>query len=299
MLLNEYGLFDEESGEAVARETEEEIYRALGLDFIPAPLRENGGEIEAAASGSLPDLVTLDDIRGDLHYHTDRSGDGRSTPVEMVRAAIEHGHEYVAFTDHGEDLAINGSTREEMLAHREVIRELDETHPEIRLLFGCELNIGETGSLDYDAEFRAGFDFTVASVHSHFDLPKEKQTARLIAAISDPTVDVIGHLTGRYIGRRPGIELDVDAVLEALAVTGTGLEINGALERLDAPAAVVRKAVARGVALVISTDSHHTSELGRMEWGVRTAGRGWAPASAIVNTRPLPELLEWIEGHRG
>jgi DNA polymerase (family 10) len=298
MLLNEYGLFDEETGEVVARETEEEIYRALDLDFIPAPLREHTGEIEAAASGSLPDLVTLEDIRGDLHDHTVRSGDGRSTLEEMVEAALEQGYEYLAITDHGEDLTINGSTREEMLAHRERIRSLGDEHPEIRVLFGCELNIGPDGGLDYDDEFRAGFEFTVASVHSHFDLSRDEQTARLVTAISDPTVDVIGHLTGRYIGRRPGIEFDVDTVLDALADTGTGLEVNGALERLDAPAPIVRRAVARGVPLVISTDSHHTSELGRMQWGVRTAQRGWAPASAVVNTRPLPEFLEWLEGHR-
>lgn len=296
-LLNEYGLIDKETEEVIASETEEDIFRALGLAYIPPPMREATGEIEAAA-GDMIDLVTLEAIRGDLHYHTTQSGDGRSSLEEMVQAAIQRGYEYVAITDHGEDLAINGSSRDEMLAHRDAIARIQELHPEITLLFGCELNIAADGGLDYDPDFRALFDFTVASVHSHFDLPAAKQTERLLTAMADPTVNVIGHLTGRYIGRRPGIELDLDAVVEGLVISGVALEINGALERLDASSEVIRKAVNAGVRLTISTDSHHTSDLRRMRYGVLNANRGWAPVSSIVNTLPTAEFLEWARHRR-
>jgi DNA polymerase (family X) len=294
MLLNEYGLFVAGSGERVASRTEEEIYEALELAFVEPTLREGTGEVEAAAADDLPDLVRRHDIRADLHYHTDRSGDGRSSLGEMVQAAVDAGYEYVAITDHGEDLAINGLSRDEMRRHRDAVRDLEQRRGDIRLLFGCELNIGPDGGLDYDADFRQMFDWCVASIHSHFDLPAEDQTARVIRAISDPSVNVIGHLTGRYIGRRPGVDLEVGPVLEALAVTGVGLEVNGALDRLDAAPGVIRRAVAEGVKLVISTDSHHTSELGRMEFGVLNAQRGWAQRSDVANTLPYAEFEAWF-----
>ncbi|MEZ5230089.1 MAG: DNA polymerase/3'-5' exonuclease PolX [Acidimicrobiales bacterium] len=308
LVLNEYGLFEAErdadgkptktaSDVAVARLTEAEIYEALGMSLVPPPMREATGEVEAAANGSLPELVTRPDIRGDLHYHTDRSGDGRSSLADMVAKAAALGYEYLAITDHGEDLAINGSNQEQMLEHRENIRSLQSEYPDMTILWGCELNIGASGGLDYSPEFRALFDYTVASVHSHFDQDPKTQTQRLVTAIADPTVNSIGHLTGRYIGRRPGIELEIDIVLEALAHFDVALEVNGALQRLDAASDVVRKAVDRGVKLVINTDSHHTSELGRMEYGVLTAQRGWAPKDLVVNTWPRDRFLEWA-GHR-
>jgi DNA polymerase (family 10) len=292
-LLNEYGLFSGE--DLIAAATEEEIYAALDLAFIPPPLRENKGEIEAAATDALPDLVQSSDIKGDLHYHTDRSGDGRSSLREMVTAAAARGYEYLAITDHGEDLAINGSSRDELLAHREAIGRLAPEFPGLRLLFGCELNIGPDGKLDYDEDFRRNFEWAVASVHSHFDLPQARQTERIIRAAADPAVTAIGHLSGRYIGRRPGIDLDLDVVFDALRSFGTALEVNGALDRLDASSEVIRAAVAAGVALVISTDSHHTSELGRMEYGVRNAQRGWAPKASVLNTLPASEFLARVE----
>ena len=294
LLLNEYGLFVQGTDERVASRTEHEIYEALELAFVEPTLREGSGEVEAAAADALPDLVRRDDIRADLHYHTDRSGDGRSSLEDMVQAAVDAGYEYVAITDHGEDLAINGLSRDEMRRHRDAVRDLEQRRGDIRLLFGCELNIGPDGGLDYDADFRAIFDWSVASIHSHFDLSSEEQTARLIKAISDPTVNAIGHLTGRYIGRRPGVELEVEPVLEALAVTGVGLEVNGALDRLDAAPGVIRRAVGAGVRLVISTDSHHTSELGRMEFGVLNAQRGWAERSDVANTLPRVEFEAWV-----
>ena len=295
-LLNEYGLFE---GEAlIASESEGEVYRGLGLDSIPPPLRENAGEIESAATSSLPDLITLDAICGDLHYHTDRSGDGRSSLEQMVDAAAQRGYQYVAITDHGEDLTINGSSREQMTAHHHAIERVAEGYPDMTVLFGCELNIGPEGSLDYDPEFRRGFDWCVASIHSHFDLPQARQTERILKALADPSVSVLGHLTGRYIGRRPGIEVDVDAVLEALSLTGVGLEVNGALQRLDASSEVIRRAVDAGVKLLISTDSHHTSELARMKYGVLNAQRGWAPKSSVANALPREEFLQWAVSRR-
>src|SRR5690606_1135834 len=252
----------------------------------------------AAAGDRLPRLIRREDIAGDMHYHSDRSGDGRSSLEEMVEAAIEAGYRYVAFTDHGEDLTINGSSREEMLAHRDRIRQLDDRYPEIDLLFGCELNIGPDGSLDYDPKFRLEFDWCVASIHSHFDLPAEQQTIRVLKALSDPAVNAIGHLTGRYVGRRPGVELDVDAVLEGLATTGVALEINGALDRLDATDEVARRAMAAGVDVVIDTDSHHTRELIRMDYGVRWAQRGWVTVDRVLNARPIEEIRARVAARR-
>ena len=295
-LLSEYGLFD--GDDVVASETEADVYRALGLEFIPPSMREATGEVEAARNG-LPDVVTREQIKGDLHYHSDESGDGRSSPEEMVEAARDAGYEYIAFTDHGEDLAINGSSREEMLAHRDVIRELQNENPDMTILFGCELNIGADGDLDYDPDFRLEFDYCVASIHSHFDLAQDAQTARILKALQDPSVNAIGHLSGRYVGRRPGVELDVDVVLEALELTGVALEINGALDRLDATTDVTRKAMSRDVSFVIDTDSHHTRELVRMDYGVQYAQRAWVTSDRVVNTWKGDDFISWVQQRRG
>lgn len=296
-LLSEYGLFEDDK--VIASETEEDIYQALGMTYVPPTMREGGGEVELAVQGALPDLVTRDRIQGDLHYHSTRSGDGRSSLEEMVKAAIAAGYRYVAFTDHGEDLAINGSSRQQMLEHRDAIRELNDKHPEIEILFGCELNIGPDGSLDYDPEFRLEFDYCVASIHSHFDLPREQQTTRILTALADPAVNAIGHLSGRYVGRRPGVELDIDPIIEGLAITGVALEINGALDRLDATTDVARKAMAGGVDFVIDTDSHHVSDLRRMDYGVQYAQRAWVTNDRVVNTRDPDDFLEWVRRRRG
>jgi DNA polymerase (family 10) len=295
-LLSEYGLFEDD--EVLASRTEAEIYEKLGMQFIPPTLREGGGEVEVALSGDLPDLITREAIKGDLHYHCDRSGDGRSSLEEMVEAAVAAGYSYVAFTDHGEDLAINGSTREQMLEHRDRIRDIDGQRSDIKVLFGCELNIGPDGSLDYDPDFRLEFDYCVASIHSHFDLSRDEQTARILTALSDPTVNAIGHLSGRYVGRRPGVELDVEAVIEGLQITGVALEINGALDRLDATTEVVRLAMAAEVVFVIDTDSHHVTDLKRMEYGVLYAQRAWVTRDRVVNTRDVDEFLEWMRRRR-
>ncbi len=294
--LNEYGLWEGEK--VIASRSEEDIYEALDMAFVPPPMREATGEVESAANGELPRVVSRSDIEGDLHYHSDRSGDGRSTLEEMVEAAIDAGYRYVAFTEHGENLAINGSSREEMIAHRDRISALDDDYPEIDLLFGCELNIGPAGELDYDPSFRLEFDWCVASIHSHFDLGVEEQTVRLLTVLQDPAVNAIGHISGRYVGRRPGVEFDVDAVLEGLAVTGVVLEINGALDRLDATTEVTRRALAAGVDFVIDTDSHHTRELVRMGYGCLYAQRAWVTPDRVLNTMGVDEVRRRVQARR-
>ena len=290
-LLNEYGLWNEQR-ELIAADTEEAIYAALDLPPIAPTLREDRGEIEAAQRGELPAPVTVADLRGDLHLHTDASGDGRSTLEEMVAAAARRGFSYLAITDHGED-SMNGVSRERLLAQRAALRTLDAAHPRLRLLHGVELNIGPNGSLDYDAAFRASFDWCVAAVHSAFDLDRAAQTRRIIAAMEDPAVNAIGHLSGRMIGRRPGIELDIDAILAAAARTGTAIEINSGLSRLDAAADVFRRARALPVTIVVNSDAHHQREFDRLRWGVLHAQRGWVDRERIANTWPAERFLAW------
>lgn len=297
-LLNEYGLMDSETEKVIASATEEEVYRALGLDWIPPPLREDRGEIELAVEGSLPELIGEADLRGDLHVHTDLSGDGREPLETMVEAAAERGYEYLAITDHGEDLTINGVSRQDMLAQRRRLHELQERYPGMRLLHGCELNIAPDGSIDYDAEFLAGFDWGVASVHGQFDLDREEQTRRVVTAMENPAVNVIGHLSGRMIGRRPGIELDVEAVLEAAERTGCALEINSHLDRLDASADVLLQARSTELPVLIATDAHDTRELRNMVWGVRNAQRGWVERERVANTWPRDRFVEWAAEKR-
>lgn len=299
-ILNEYGLSEVEGGAVVASATEEEIYGALDLAWIPPPMREDTGEVERCERGSLPVPPRVADLRGDLHVHTSLSGDGRSPLATMVARAQALGYEYLAITDHGEDLTINGVSRRDLARQRDALSRLQERHPELRLLHGCELNIGPQGGLDYDLDFRMQLDWCVAAVHSHFDLGQAAQTRRIIAAMEDPSVNVIGHLSGRYIGRRPGIELDIDAVLEAAAETGTAIEINSALQRLDASADVLRRAHELGVMFLIDTDAHHVSELGeRMPWGCLQATRGWVPRERVLNTWPRAKFLAWARRKRG
>lgn len=298
-ILNEYGLAEVETDELVASRTEKQIYKALDLAFVPPPLREDTGEIERAAANDLPRLVELKDVKGDLHYHTDLSGDGRSSLEEMVAVAAARGYRYLAITDHGEDLTINGASRRQMRAQRKKIADLQADYPDLTLLHGCELNIGKEGTVDYDLDFLLEFDWTVASVHSYFDLPQNAQTERILQAMANPAVNAIGHLSGRYIGRRPGIELDLGVVMEAAAATGTAIEVNGALDRLDATPEAIRIGIDHGVTFVINTDSHHTSELVRMEYGVLNAQRGWVEKSMVANTWARPRFLKWTKRKRG
>jgi DNA polymerase (family X) len=303
--LNEYALAvadpevaDGTVGDVVAADTEEAIYAALELDWVPPELREDDGEVEAAAAHELPRLVTVEDIRGDLHDHTELSGDGRDSLEAMVQRAVERGLDYLAITDHAEDLRINGVNKAAMLDQRRRVRALEQERGDIRLLHGAELNIGPTGGLDYDAEFLATFDWLVASVHSHFTRPLEEQTARVVAAIRHPSVTAIGHLTGRMFGRRPGIELDLEAVFDAAVETGTAIEINANLRRLDASADVIREGVRRGVTFVISTDSHAVHEFANVRYGVSNARRGGLTPDRCANTWETTRFLDWVAGVR-
>jgi len=299
--LNEYALAvaaDDEgdgAGEVVAQATEDDIYEALELASVPPELREDDGEVELAAAFDLPDLVRVEDLRGDLHDHTDRSGDGHDPLEALVEAAVDRGLAYLAITDHAEDLRINGVSRETMLTQREELRALEERRGDIALLHGAELNIGPDGGLDYDEDFLAGFDWLVASVHSHFDRSVEEQTARVVAAIRQPSVTAIGHLTGRLIGRRQGIELDLEAVLDAAAETGTAIEINAALQRLDASVEVIREGERRGCTFVISTDAHAAAELARARFGVAQARRARLARDRVANTWPHERFRAWID----
>ena len=299
-ILNEYELAESSAGTVIASRTEEAIYEALGLEFVPPELREDTGEVQAAAAGDLPDLVEVADVRGDLHVHSTWSGDGRSSLGEMIATAAQRGLEYVAITEHGEDLAINGLSRSRVLEERAAIDQLRRRHEPLTILHGAELNIGPDGTVDYDAAFLTGFQWCVASVHSHFDLDPVRQTERVITAMENPAVNAIGHLTGRRIGMRPGIELEIEAVFEAAVATGTALEINSHLDRLDVPSDLL--VLARGIpdlVFVVSTDAHHTSEYDNIRWGVANARRGWVDAARVANTWPLARFLEWVDAKRG
>ncbi|CAN5122264.1 DNA polymerase/3'-5' exonuclease PolX [soil metagenome] len=302
LLLNEYGIFtrtDEGTqGDRVASETEQAVYEAVGMAYVPPAMREDTGEVDAAIDGSLPQVICLEAITGDLHGHSDWSGDGKATLAEMVAAAAAKGYAYWAVTDHAEDLTINGLSRQQVLDRRAAIRRLQDEHPGMVILDGSELNIGLQGQLDYDPEFLLDFDWTVASVHSGLERGSAEQTQRILDAIASPAVNAIGHLTGRKIGKRPGFEVDLAAVLEACGETGTALEVNASPRRLDLSGEMVRRAVAAGVTLVISCDAHSVGDLGSMRYGVWTAQRGWATAADVLNTSGVAALRAFVTAKR-
>jgi DNA polymerase (family 10) len=302
--LSEYGLFRVDDGSLVVSKTEEEVYQRLGLPWIPPTLREDRGEIEAALRGGLPDLVTLDDIRGDLHTHTNLT-DGLSTLEEMVAAARARGHRYLGVTDHAKNLPMQRMTDEKMLAQRERLRALADRladgpdgGEEPVLLHGTELNIDPEGGVDWDADFLSGFDICVASVHSHFNQSPEAMTRRLVRACENPYVNIIGHLTTRLIGRRQPIEADLEAVFAAAARTGTAIEINSFPDRLDLSDELIHRARRYGVRFAVNTDSHSTLHLDHLRYGVGTAQRGWVSAEEVINTWPLSRLREFVAAKR-
>lgn len=282
-------------GQRVAGASEHEVYAALDLTFVPPELREDAGEIEAAMRGELPALVSLGDLRGDLHVHTDWSGDGKASADDMVGAARARGYDYVAITDHAENLRINGMSREKVAERRAHLAQVAHRHPDIRILDAAELNIGLDGSIDYDLEFLLDFDMGVASVHSHMDRPTAQQTDRILAAIGHPAVHVIGHMTGRILGRRPAYGVEMTAIAQAAAETGTALEVNGSPRRLDLCGEMVRTAVMAGALIATSSDAHSISELDYVQNAVPTARRGWAAAVDVLNARTLDQLLGFVE----
>ncbi|MER6684128.1 DNA polymerase/3'-5' exonuclease PolX [Streptomyces olivaceoviridis] len=291
--LSEYGVFDTGSGESVASRTEEEVYARLGLPWIPPTLREDRGEIEAALGDGLPEVVTERDIRGDLHTHTDLT-DGLASLEAMVEAAAERGHAYYAVTDHAPNLYMQRMTDEKILAQRERLRELDGTRRRMRLLHGTELNIGPDGEVDWPAEFLAGFDLCVASLHSHFDLDRAAMTRRLVRACEHPYVNIIGHPTTRLIGKRPGVDADWDEVFAACARTGTALEVNAQPDRLDLRDEDILRAREHGVKFAVNTDAHSVPHLAQLRYGVATAQRGWLTGEDVINTWTLTRLRRFL-----
>jgi DNA polymerase (family X) len=296
--LSEYGLFDAGSGDLIVSRTEEEVYQRLGMAWIAPPLREDAGEVQAAARGELPELVTLEAVRGDLHTHTNLT-DGVAPLEEMVAAARARGYRYYAITDHAPDLVMQRMTDAKMLAQREQVRRLGEElagdgGPPLTLLHGTELNIAPDGGVDWDEEFLAGFDICVASVHSHFGLPREQMTRRLVTACENPRVNVIGHPLTRQIGRRPPIDVDLAEVFRACARTGTALEINAHPLRLDLPSAHIRAARDAGVKFAVDSDAHAVPELANMRYGIGTAQRGWLAPDDVINTWPLERLRAFL-----
>ncbi len=289
--LSEYGLFRVDDNALLASDTEEAVYEALGLPWITPTLREDRGEF----TGELPELVQLNDLRGDLHTHTNLT-DGVAPLEKMVDAARKLGYEYYAITDHAINLPMQRMTDEKMLAQREEVRALGAG--DMTLLHGSELNIDPDGEVDWGHDFLSKFDLTVASIHSHFKQDSKAQTRRLIRACENPYVNVIGHMTTRMIGRRQPIEADFDAVFEAAAATGTAIEINSFPDRLDVNDELILRARRHGVKFAIDSDSHAVGHLRVMRYGIGQAQRGWLTKEDVINTWPLARLRKFVDDKR-
>ncbi len=287
--VSEYGVLDDSSGETHRCATEEEVYRLLGLSYIEPELRENRGELEAAANGTLPELITLSDLKGDLHSHTTAS-DGTASIEEMAAAARDAGYEYLAVTDHSATMGFGSEVSPDQLRRQiDVIRSTEVEG--IELLAGSEVNILPDGSLDYEDELLGQLDWVVASVHTSFRMPSEAMTARMVTAIEHPLVDAIGHPSGRKVEHRPPYDYDLDAVIDAAARTGTMLEINANPDRRDLNDVQASAAAAAGVLLVIDTDAHRPATFTRVpRFGIATARRAWLSSAQVANTRSWAEL---------
>ena len=296
LTLSEYALLRLEDNVIVAAATEAEIYNALDLDYIPPELRENGGELEAAATHTLPHLVTLADIRGDLHMHTEAT-DGRDTIRQMAEAALARGLAYIAITDHSKNLAMtNGLDDARALAHIKRIREIDaelqqELKGKIRILPGIEVDILADGSLDLDDSTLAQMDIVVASVHSHFNQPSDEMTGRVLRAIENPHVRILGHPTGRKVLGREPYSINIDTVLKHAAKLGVAVEHNASPARADLNDLHLRLAKRHGCKIVVNTDAHATEELDQMRYGITQLRRAWLTPADILNTEPTAETL--------
>jgi DNA polymerase (family 10) len=294
LTLNEYGLVRLETGERVAGETEEQVYQALGLDWIPPEMRENLGEIELAAAHNLPALVELNQIRGDLHMHTVAT-DGKATLLEMARAARDLGYEYIAITDHSKALAMaNGLDEARVVAFAQQIRELDHAGLGIRVLSGLECDIMRDGSMDIADDALAELDLVIGSVHNNMNMESAEMTDRLLRALECPWLRILGHPTGRLLLQRDSFPFDFERVVDRAVSRGVALEINSSPERLDLSAQMARTAKTRGARFTISTDAHHPGHLKGMRYGVTTARRAWLDASDILNTLPLDQFIATI-----
>jgi DNA polymerase (family 10) len=294
--LSEYGLFRVEGDIRVAGETEEGVYQALGLPWIPPELRENCGEIEAAAEGRLPELVQLEHIRGDLHMHTTET-DGRAPLEEMAAAARARGYQYVAITDHSKALAMaNGLDEKRVVAFARQVREINRGGAlGLRIFSGIECDILKDGSLDLAHDALAELDLVIASVHSHMNMEAAEMTDRLLRALQCPYVRILGHPTGRLLLHRDPFPFDFDRVAAEAVRRGVWLEINASPERLDLHGALIRNAQAKGARFAISTDAHHPQQLDYMRYGVLTARRGWLGPDEIVNTLPAESFAAALQ----
>jgi len=290
--ISEYGVFDERTGDRVAGATEEEVYATVGLPWIPPELRENQGEIEAAREGQLPSLVTVGDIRGDLHAHTDWS-DGRHSLEALVTAAQARGYEYIIVSDHSRSTTIAGGLGvEELRAQRAVIRALQPRFA-IRILAGSECDILADGTLDFPDDVLGELDVVLAAVHSRFKQSREAMTTRIVRALGHPRVNVLVHPTGRRLNTREPYDVDLEAVFAAAQAHGKAVEINSSPERMDLSDVHARRAGALGLPVAVSTDTHSLRELDNLELGIGIARRAWLSADQVLNTRPLADLLAW------
>jgi DNA polymerase (family 10) len=293
--LNEYSLAKLDDQQVVAGRSEEEIYTALKLDYIPPEMRENCGEIDAAEKHALPKLIVQEDLQGDVHMHTIET-DGRNTIVEMAEAARERGYKYMAITDHSKNLAFaNGLDDARAVEHIARIRATGEKIEGIRIFAGIEVDILGDGSLDLSDSVLEQMDVVIASVHSHFNQSAEEMTARLLKAIENPNVSIIGHPTGRILLRRDAYPYDMDAVLEAAARNKVAMELNAYPDRLDLSDRHLRMAKQHGVKIVINTDSHHTTHMEKIRYGVLQARRAWLTSDDVLNTLPVEKFAKAIK----
>jgi DNA polymerase (family 10) len=287
--VSEYGILDDADGETHRCATEHEVYELLGLQYIEPELRENRGELEAAARGEgLPELITIGDLKGDLHCHTTAS-DGTASIEEMATAAREAGYEYLAITDHSASMGFGADLSPDAL-RKQIDKIRNTTVKGIELLAGSEVNILPNGKLDYDDDVLGELDWVVASVHSSFRMKADEMTKRIVTAIEHPMVDCIGHLSGRKIERRPPYEFDTESVLNACATTGTLLEINASPDRRDINETTARAAAQHGIPIVINCDAHRVGGFEVARYGIATARRGWLTAAQVANTQPWQEL---------
>ena len=294
--ISEYGLAPLGSGEYEPVPTEAEIYERLDLSYIPPELREDTGEIEAAEKGQLPDLVEVDDVRGDLHVHTNWS-DGKGTIESMAEAAIALGYEYLVFCDHSQSLRVaNGLSPERLRGKMEAVREADEKYGEIHLLCGSEVDVLKDGTLDYEDDLLAELDFVVASVHTSFRLEEKAMTDRIVRAINNPHVRTVGHPTGRLLNRRDPYEVNVSRLIKEAAATNTALELNAYPDRLDLSAPYIREAVGAGVKITIDTDAHDERALSFVRFGVFQARRAWVEKGSVINCLAWPEFEAYLKG---
>lgn len=293
--INEYGIFREKDNRKLGGKSEEDIYNVLGLQYVPPELREDTGEVEAASAGTLPQLMEAADIKGDLHVHSNWS-DGAQDLEDLAKTALEKGYRYIAVTDHSKGLGVaRGLTEERIIRQKKIIDAINKKNGRFRLLSGAEVNIKSDGGLDFDDELLKQLDVVVASIHTGFKQPAGQITERLVTAMKNPFVSIIGHPSGRLIGEREAYEVDMEEVLKTAAETGTAIEINAYPLRLDLTEPNVRRARSMNVQLVISTDSHNSGQFDNMLYGVAVARRGWLEKRDVLNTLECSQLLKKLQ----